>query len=157
VPSRPARFTDVVNDETPIMRSILSYRDQYESVVWSPSKASAAAWVLQHVPSTDLIATDNPIQQAFLPAITGNRLLVSGMPYTLGYAPAKALPALRHRLALVEAVVAAPSAGNIQDLREAGVRWLWLEDSESRELNFGTIPHVRVAFSNDEVQLLDLR
>jgi len=157
VPSRPAGFTDRVEDETPLMRTILAYRDRYESVVWSQGKASAATWVQQNVPSTDLIATDNPIQQAFLPAVTGNRLLVSGMPYTLGYAPATALPTLRDRLALVEAVVDAPTATNVQALRDQGVRWLWLEDSASRAQNFTAVPRVRLAFSNDDVSVLDLR
>jgi len=157
VPSRPAGFTDRVEDETPLMRTILAYRDRYESVVWSQNKASAATWVQQNVPSTDLIATDNPIQQAFLPAVTGNRLLVSGIPYTLGYAPATALPTLRDRLALVEAVVDAPTATNVQALRDQGVRWLWLEDSASRAQNLTAVPRVRLAFSNNDVSVLDLR
>lgn len=157
IPGRPAGFTELPNDETPLMRQILAYRDRYESVVWSSGKAAAAEWVAQNVPTADLIATDNPIQQAFLPAVAGNRLLVSGMPYTLGYAPADALPILLDRLALVEAVVETPTADGVMNLRNQGVRWLWLEDSASRAQDYSGIPQVDVAFSNDEVTVLDLR
>jgi len=157
LPERPAGFSDTSTDETPLMREILAFRDRYESVVWSPGKASAAEWVRLNVPSADVIATDNPIQQAFLPAVSGNRMLVSGIPYTLGYAPAAALPQLRDRLALVEAVVDAPTVAGVDQLRRAGVQWLWLEDSASRAQDYIAIPQVRVAFTNDEVTVLDLR
>lgn len=151
---RPPVEPPVSPGQSPVLQQINAFRDNYEFVYWSPEKQVAAQWVATHLATEDLMATDNPIQQPFLPAITGNRLLVAGIPYVLGYAPASSLSDLYQRMQLVQEFIATPTPRTQRALTERGVRWLWMENSLGRGQDFAGL--AQDVFNNAEVRIVEL-
>ena len=124
-------------------------------VEWTPALNEASRALVAAAAPADIVATDITNLQPFLPVMTGLRTLLNGQPYVDGYTTASGVAAIAERRALLDAFLAAPSAGTRDALRAAGVRWLWLQrDAQAqaeRMAGLGT-----VLTTNAEVTVVDI-
>jgi hypothetical protein len=86
----------------------------------------AAAWLVDRAAADDIVATSDPLS-AFIPAQTGLRMYLAGDRYQEGLGDAGDLAEVEARRAVAAALAAGPTAGSIDALCSAGVRWVWIE------------------------------
>jgi hypothetical protein len=124
-------------------------------IQWSPALNDGALWLKASASASDLVAMDLAWHEPFLPIMSGVPAYLGGLPYTSGYTTASGAAQIEPRKALVEGFTSSPTAAAAAQLWSGGVRWLWVQTLHGSELD-RLSPYGRIAFSNDEVAVLQL-
>lgn len=113
----------------------------------------AGQWVREHAKASDLLAT-NLTFGPLVPAVTGLATFASGIQYQAPYGrPAVAAELLR-RDDEIWKFVNFPSLTTVVPLCASGVRWIWVDPTETSTRSWE--PFANVAFSNDVATILEM-
>jgi hypothetical protein len=114
---------------------------------------AAGKWVRDNASPTDLLAT-NLTFGPLVPAVTGIRTYASAIQYQSPYGRPSATPQLLQHDEEVWTFINAPSSSSIAPLCEAGVKWVWVEPSETKLRDWQ--PFATTAFANENAIILEL-
>jgi hypothetical protein len=101
---------------------------------------AAGSWVRDHASPSDLLAT-NLTFGPLVPAVTG-------------YGRPSATPELLRHDEEVWAFINSPTSATLSSLCQAGVRWVWVEPSETSLRNWQ--PYAATVFENEDVIILEV-
>jgi hypothetical protein len=114
---------------------------------------SAGTWLRENASPFDLLAT-NLTFGPLVPAVTGFQTYASAIRYQSPYGRPSATPELLQHDEEVWGFINAPSAASVTPLCEAGVRWVWVEPSETKLRNWQ--PYGTTVFENGDAIILEL-
>ena len=149
VGSQPGLSEDAFSPQHPFTQAI----DNVTVTQWSDQHADAARWLRDHASATDLLAT-NITFSPFVPAVTGLRTLASGILYQAPYGRPGNIAPLLEREKQSWAFIDGPSAATAAPLCTAGVRWLWVDPTRTKQRDWA--PIATVAFQNESAIILRL-
>jgi hypothetical protein len=113
----------------------------------------AGKWVRDNASPSDLLAT-NLTFGPLVPAVTGIRTYASAIQYQSPYGRPSATPQLLQHDEEVWTFINAPSSSSIAPLCDAGVKWVWVEPSETKFRDWQ--PFATTAFANENAIILEL-
>jgi hypothetical protein len=143
---------------------------------FSAAENEAADWVEQNVPADDVVATNTLCLLPRLPdkcdargyivsGIGGRRAYIEGWAYT-SQSMRNQQPGVRYtqlpspwpdRVQLTASAIARPSAVTMDELRGAGVRWLFVDNRFGEPDTDGLLRYADQRFDNGGVQIYELR
>lgn len=95
-------------------------------IQWTPSMNQTALLLRELSDRNAVIAVSRPSLQPFLPIVSERRTWLAGLPYTTGYTTANGIATADYRGATVEALLNEPSDSLVNEMKNAGVQWLWV-------------------------------
>ena len=147
VGSQPGLSEDAFSPQHPFTQAI----DNVTITQWTDQHADAARWLRDHAGVADLIAT-NITFSPFVPAVTGLRTLASGILYQAPYGRPGNIAPLLEREKQTWAFIDGPSTDTAAPLCAAGVQWLWVDPTRTKQRDWA--PLATVAFQNDAAIVL---
>jgi hypothetical protein len=120
---------------------------------WTADHAAAADYLRQEARTRDVVLT-NEVDAFLVPALTRRQTFISGAPYQGLYGSTSAAELIPDRLIVNADFLEGTDPAAIEEVCDAGVKWVWLAADRSPQVvpaSLGT-----VAFSNDSVTVIRL-